>query len=115
MKSALLLAAASLAFAGTIAGAAQAGSHLTDVDYLKANRCKGLAEGLGGGDTAGLTALVKAEGASRSEYIYGEGQKQEERAKRDAGHIDGKERLTAELNGPCMAFLSGGKESASNR
>jgi hypothetical protein len=113
MKSALLLAAVSLAFAGTIAGAAQAGSKLTDVDYLKAARCKGLAEGLGGSDAASLTALVKAEGVSRSDVIYSEGQKQEDRAKRDAGHSDGKERLAAELNGPCVAFLSGGKETAS--
>ena len=115
MKSALLLAAASLAFAGTIAGAAQAGSKLTDVDYLKAARCKGLAEGLGGNDTASLSALVKAEGVSRSETIYTEGQKQEDRAKRDSKNTDGKERLTAELNGPCVAFLSGGKETASAR
>lgn len=112
MRSALLLAAVSLAVAGTVAGAAQAGSKLTDVDYLRANRCKGLAEGLGG-DTASLNALIKAEGVSRSDTIYTEGQKEEARAKRDASHTDGKERLTAELNGACVAFLSGGKETAS--
>jgi len=115
MRSALLLAAVGLALAGTCAGAAQAGSHLTDVDYLKANRCKGLAEGLGAGDTASLNALIKAEGASRSETVYVMGQKEADRAKRDAGHVDGKERLTAELNGACVAFLSGGKETASAR
>ena len=115
MKSALLLAAAGLAIAGTVAGAAQAGAHLTDVDYLKANRCKGLATGLGAGDTSGLDALIKAEGVSRPEIIYQQGQKEVERAKRDASHTDGKERLTAELNGPCVAYLSGGKETASAR
>ncbi|MBS0360910.1 MAG: hypothetical protein JSR98_05990 [Proteobacteria bacterium] len=115
MKTALLLAAVSLAFAGTVAGAAQAGSRLTDVDYLKANRCKGLAEGLGAGDVASLSALIKAEGVSRSDTIYTDGQKQEDRAKREASHTDGKERLTAELNGACVAFISGGKETASAR
>lgn len=115
MKSALLLAAVSLAIAGTVAGAAQSASRLTDVDYLKANRCKGLAAGLGAGDTAGLDALIKAEGVSRPPVIYDQGQKEVERAKKDASHTDGKERLTAELNGPCVAYLSGGKETASAR
>lgn len=113
MKSALLLAAASLAIAGGLAGAAQAGARLTDVDYLKANRCKGLAAGLGAGDTSGLDALIKAEGLSRAPTIYDQGQKEEARARRDASHTDGKERLTAELNGPCVAYLSGGRETAS--
>lgn len=115
MKSALLFAAVSLAIAGTVAGAAQSASRLTDVDYLKANRCKGLATSLGVSDTASLDALIKAQGLTRPEVIYEQGQREEARGKKEASHTDGKERLTAELNGPCVAFLSGGKETASAR
>lgn len=115
MKPALLLAVASMMLAGGLAGAAQAGSHLTDVDYLRANRCEGLAEGLGVSDTANLTALIKSEGVIRSETVYSMGQKEADRARRDASHSDGKERLTAELNGACTAFLGGGKQTASAR
>ena len=34
---------------------------------------------------------------------------------KEASGSDSKERLTAELNGPCMALMSGGKSSASAR
>jgi len=49
MKAAAMLLV-TLSFAA--AGAATASDRITDVDYLKANRCRGLAEGLGVGDTA---------------------------------------------------------------
>ncbi len=115
MKSVLLLVAAGLSLAITVAGAAQAGSKMTDVDYLRANRCRGLAVGLGSSDTASLDALIKTEGLSRAEVIYERGQQEMDRAKRDTRNTDGKERLTAELNGPCTAYLSGGKTTASAR
>jgi hypothetical protein len=94
------------------AGAAYASSKVTDVDYLRANRCKGLAEGLGGADTASVDAMIKAEGRSRSDAVVQRASEELSRGKREAGHADLKERLTAELNGPCMAYLSGGKEMA---
>lgn len=115
MKSAVLLAVVSLGLVGTAAGVAQAGSKMTDVDYLRANRCRGLAAGLGVSDTTSLDALIKTEGLSRVELIYERGQQELERAKREARSLDGKERLTAELNGPCTAYLSGGKTTASAR
>ena len=76
MKSATVLGVAASALALAVTGAAHAGSKLTDVDYLKANRCRGLAAGLAQGDTSSLDALIKAEGASRSETIYVQGQKE---------------------------------------
>jgi hypothetical protein len=107
--AAIVLAALGLA----VAGAAVASDHLTDVDYLKANRCRGLAEGLGVGDTATLDSVIKTEGRSRVETIYTRGQEELARGKRDASKTDLKERLSAELNGPCMAFLGGAKATAS--
>lgn len=107
--AAILLAAVGLA----VAGAAAASDHLTDVDYLKANRCRGLAEGLGSGDISGLDALIKTEGRNRLEPIYVRGQEELVRGKKEASHTDSRERLSAELNGPCTAYLGGAQASAS--
>jgi hypothetical protein len=107
--AAIILATLGLA----IAGAAAASDHLTDVDYLKVNRCAGIAEGLGSSDAASLNALVKTEGRSRVETIYAKGQEEEARAKKAASSTDSKERLSAELSGPCMAYLGGGGSTAS--
>ena len=100
-----------VSFGIAAAGAAVASDHLSDVDYLKANRCRGLAAGFGVGDTTSLDSLIKTEGRSRMEIIYQKGQEELARAKRDAARTDGRERLTAELNGPCVAFM-GGKDTA---
>jgi hypothetical protein len=97
-----------------VAGVATAAERLSDMEYLKANRCRGIAAGLGGADTSSLDALIKSEGRSRIEMVYARGQQEMERGKRDAGYGDSKQRLTAELNGPCVAFLSGGRETASS-
>ena len=94
------------------AGAAYGSPKVTDVDYLRANRCKGLAEGLGGADTANVDAMIKAEGRNRSDAVVLRASEELSRGKREAGHADLKDRLTAELNGPCTAYLSGGKEMA---
>jgi hypothetical protein len=108
MKSAaIVLAVLSLA----TAGAAAASDRVTDIDYLKANRCRGLAAGLGVGDTASLDAMLKTEGRSRSEAIRLRGEEEMTRARRDAAKSDIRERLTAEVNGPCMAYMGGGDGS----
>ena len=115
--AAILLAALSLA----AAGAASATERMSDMDYLKANRCLGIAAGLNAADTAGLNALLKAQGRSRSEPILLRGQDELGRAKRESERASYKEQLTAELNGPCMAYMgasgggAGSKETASSR
>jgi len=99
--AAVLLVAAGLA----TAGAASASTIKTDLDYLKASRCKGLATGLGA-DTANLDAALKAESRVRAEVIIDRGKDEMDRAKHQAADANMKDRLTAELNGPCMAYLS---------
>jgi hypothetical protein len=111
MKSTVILLAALAAAA--VAGAAAASDHLSDMDYLKANRCRGIAEGLGVGGTASLDTLIKSEGRSRVDTIYTRGQQELARGKRDADKTDLKERLSAELNGSCMAYLGGASATAS--
>ena len=111
--AAILLATLGLA----VAGSAMASDHLTDVDYLKANRCRGLAAGLGQGDVASLDALIKTEGRSRVQIVYEKGLEVQTRAKREAAGTDAKDRLTAELNGACVAYMgagSGAREAAAS-
>ncbi len=112
--AAILLATLGLA----VAGSAAASDRLSDVDYLKANRCRGLAAGFGGADTTSLDALIKTEGRSRLDIVYARGQQEMERGKRDASKTDGKDRFSAELNGYCTAFMGGGgsgRETATSR
>lgn len=109
-STAVLLAALSVAAAGQASAAAS--DHLTDVDWLKANRCRGLAEGFGVTSTGDLSAFIKSEGRTRPETIYAKGQTEVERGKRDAAKTDGRDRFQAELNGYCTAFL-GARTTAS--
>lgn len=97
------------------AGAAAASDRVTDLEYLKANRCKGLAVGLGSGDTAGVDALIKTQGRGRADAVLQRADQELSRAKREAAHADSKDRLAAELSGPCVAYMGGGKEMASGR
>lgn len=109
--AAIAFAALGLAAA---AGSAAASSRVTDVDYMRASRCKGLAVALGS-DTAGFDAFLKAEGRSRDVSILDRAADEMQRAKREARDANMKERLTAELNGPCMAYLNGGGSAATAR
>jgi hypothetical protein len=103
--AAIALATISLA----VAGSAAAASRATDVDYLRANRCKGLAAGLGSTDVSGIDAFLKVEGRSRAAYIEQRGEEEMKRAKRETSDANRKDRLVAELNGPCMAYVGPSK------
>jgi hypothetical protein len=99
-------AALALACAALAAGSAAASEKVTDVDFLKANRCKGLATSLTGVvDTAGLESFIKAERGSRAPYVAERADAEFQKARREAKSADRKDRLTAELTGPCQAYL----------
>jgi hypothetical protein len=108
--AALLLVAAGIASAT----AASASTIKSDADFLKASRCKGLAAGLGV-DSSSLDAALKVEARSRVEYIQSRGYTEMARAKRQAGDANLKERLTAELNGPCTAYLGPANSDVARR
>lgn len=107
--AAIVFATLGLAMAST----AVAAEHFTDLDYLKANRCKGLAASLGTGDTATLDAMIKAEGRTRQDAVLQRAQEELTRGKRDGAKVDLKDRVSAELNGPCLAYMGGSKDTAS--
>lgn len=109
-------AALLMTFGLACATAATATERVSDLDYLKANRCKAIAAGLGSGDTASLDALIKAQARSRSDVVLQKADDEIARAKREAGKPELKERLSAELSGPCMAYMGGAaKEAAAGR
>ena len=108
--AAIALAAAGLLAAGTAA----ASDRVSDLDYLKASRCKGLATGLGS-DTTGLDAFLKEQGRSRSTMVIDRADTEMTRGKREASRGDSKERLSAEVAGPCLAYTGSAKDVASSR
>ncbi|PZQ54001.1 MAG: hypothetical protein DI570_23550 [Phenylobacterium zucineum] len=110
MKFATLTLIAATLVAGS---ASAASSNVTDVDYLKANRCKGLATSISGVvDATSLASFIKSERVGRNTYVVDRGDEEFNRARKEAKSQDRKERLTAELTGPCQAYLSGASNVA---
>ena len=108
-------AAIALAAVGLlIAGAAQASDRVSDLDYMKASRCKGLATGLGA-DSTGLDAFLKDQIRWRSSAVVDRGEDEMKRGKREASKAEVKDRLSAELSGPCMAYTGPAKDMAASR
>lgn len=109
MKTAII-ALAALNFLA--AGSAVASGRVTDVDYMRAARCKGIATGMGQTDTASLDAFLKAEGRSRDPVILDRAAEEMVRAKRETRDLNMKDRLTAELSGVCTAYINTGGSTA---
>lgn len=90
------------------AGSAVASDKVTDVDFLKANRCRGLATSLTGViDTQSLDSFIKAEGRTRAPYVMERASAEFARARKEAKGAERKDRLTSELTGACQAYLAG--------
>lgn len=109
MRVATVIIAAA-AFASAAGSAFAAADRATDVEFLKANRCKGLAaSAIGQGvDTAGVDAFLKAQSGARNPYILQQGEAEQTKARRQAARGERNDKLAAELNGPCMAYLGQG-------
>lgn len=107
------IAAFALAAAVLTAGSSVAADRVTDVEFMKAHRCKGLATSITGVvDPAGLDAFIKAERGSRAFYVSERATEEFNKAKKEGRSADRRERLTAELAGPCQAYLPGGSAMA---
>jgi hypothetical protein len=98
--AAIALASMSLASAASFAVAAPA----TDIDYLKASRCRGIAVGLGA-DPSAIAGYLKQAAGGRSQAVLNRADEEFDRAKREA-RSDAKDRLRAELAGPCAAYAA---------
>jgi hypothetical protein len=99
-----------------LAGAAQAGTAVSNVDFLQAARCRGLAasEGLGKLDTAGIDTFLKQETGSRELPIRVSANNKITGAQKEGDKAEGakKEKLLAERSGVCSAWLGGAATGA---
>lgn len=99
-----------LGLAVTVTAAAQAKEpRISDVEYLQASRCKGLAASPAGGqiDASRLDALLKRQSQARPDAILQKGEEVMRAARRQGRDADRSTRLAAELSGACAAFLTG--------
>jgi hypothetical protein len=101
------------------AGAAAAQDQISDQAFLQANRCKGLASGLGA-DPAPFKAYLKNQARSRADMIVFKAQAEAGQAVREAANPANREKLNAELSGPCSAYapamaVAGGGGSRSTK
>lgn len=101
-----------LALAATTAASAAYAqpTRLTDVEYLQAARCAGLAaaENLGAMDTSSIDALLKAEGRGRASYIADKADAARDQARRAANRAgtERKSGFVAERAGACQRYFS---------
>ena len=102
--------ASAIAAASTFAGAASAQNpeRMTDVAFIAANRCEGLAQG-SKIDVSSIRKLLDAQGNQRSQYILEKADEARDDAKRQAAHAEGynQQTVSAELSGGCQAYLKG--------
>lgn len=98
-----------LAAAAATTATAQPSARLSDVDFMQAARCRGLAgsEALGAMDTKAIDAMLKEQGHGRAAFITGKADELRDNAVRSAKRAGGytKEKLVAERDGVCKRFL----------
>jgi len=99
------LAAAACAVLAT-AASAQSPERLTDVAFIAASRCEGLAQGAKV-DTAAIKSLMVNQDNDRNQYILEKADQARDDAKRLASHAQGYnlQEVTSELSGACQAYL----------
>jgi hypothetical protein len=93
-----LCAAAVLAAAGTAVA-----SPVTDVHYMQAARCKGLAEGSGQA-TPALDSFLKKQSYVREEAVLVRAREEQARGRHEAKNAS--DQAQAQLSGVCAAWLS---------
>lgn len=110
-------AAITVALVTLTAGGALAANAVSDMDYLKASRCKGLAESAGDAtvDAKALNTFLKAESYKRHAVVVERGDAEALRGKREGKSPYARERVMAELSGPCAAYLSDAKAMANRQ
>jgi hypothetical protein len=101
---------AAVAF-GSLAGVAQAG--VSNLEFLEAARCRGLAasDNLGKLDTAALDAFLRDQGSSRDLAVRTSASNKMQAALKEANAAEGdkKAKLIAQRDGACAAYIAGGK------
>lgn len=103
--AALCATIAATAFAGAASAA------VSDSDYIRASRCKGIAQGLGV-DAADLTGFVRAEGRTRLPAVSEQAAAAELKARKAAAKAESKTKFETEFSGACAAYTGAPKAVA---
>jgi hypothetical protein len=101
------IAAVSLFAAATaFAGVAAAADDMSDVAFIAASRCEGLAQGAKI-DAAALNKMLISQEGARKQYVLDKANEVRADAKREASHAQGytMQAVNDELHGPCSAYL----------
>ncbi len=103
----ILIASTALSFAVLGAAAASADTRITDMAFVHAARCAGLAEG-SGADASAALAVLKAQSQGRADYIRDKADQARNDAAHDIRSLKGEkhDRLVAERDGACAALKS---------
>lgn len=110
-----LAVAALIALAAAPAFAAPT-NHLSDVQYIQANRCLGLmtSKTLATPDATAMSQLIKSQTGGRVEFIYDRADQARDDAQRQANHAGpDSASLVAERDGVCRALIGTGTSEAS--
>lgn len=100
-----------IAVAAAVSGSsayAQTSKRISDVDFIRANRCAGIAAALGAANAGDFSNVVRVQGRARTETVAGMARKAADKAANQARHANGEGRdsLRAELDGACQKYAS---------
>ena len=93
-------------------------SHLSDAQFVEANRCLGLmtSKTLATPDAAAMQQLVKSQVGGRMAFIYDRADEARNDAQRQANHAAGdNSSLVAERDGVCRALIGSGSSEAAGK
>ena len=116
MRPLTVAALIALSAAATAPAFAAPSTHLSDVQYVEANRCLGLmtSKSMGTQDASAMSQLVKAQTGGRIGYVYDRAEQARDDAQREANHAGpDNSRLVAERDGVCRSFIGSGSTEAS--
>jgi hypothetical protein len=115
---AALIAAASAAAWVAVPALADQPSHLSDSQFVEANRCLGLmtSKTLSTPDAAAMQQLVKSQVGGRMAFIYDRADQARDDAQRQANHAAAdNSTLVAERDGVCRSLIGSGSSEASGK
>jgi hypothetical protein len=98
-----ILTLALCAAAGLASAATAVAAPVTDVGYIQAAHCKGVADG-SGKSSAALDTFIRKQGYVREEAVVVRAKEEVERGRHEAKNAS--DQAQAELSGVCAAWLS---------
>ena len=115
MRPMTVAALIALACAAGAPAFAEQPTHLTDVQFVEANRCLGLmtSKTLSTPDAAAMKQLIKTQTSGRIGFVYDRADQARDDAQREANHAGpDNSSLVAERDGVCRTLIGSGSTEA---